>query len=218
MEWTRSEGSRVWLRVNERLLPSRVIRVADGRVWFSTDHGEELSLEGSQLLQGVVTPMHQTSVEGVGDMSALSDLHEASILHNLQLRYRQDKIYTNIGSILTAVNPYKHIERLYSACTVEQYRGHQQGELPPHIYAMANECYSCLWKRHDSQCVLIRWGHGAGMFQAQVEYGGYGVLCGAVWPVSKLGRVKCGGSLDVIWSLTSLSKHFIIMGVSATGR
>lgn len=64
---------------------------------------------------------------------------------------------TNIGSILAAVNPYKQIAGLYDATAVALYSKHQMGELPPHIFAVANECYRCLWKRHDSQCVLIRW-------------------------------------------------------------
>lgn len=63
---------------------------------------------------------------------------------------------TNIGSILAAVNPYKQIAGLYDSPAVDMYSKHQMGELPPHIFAVANECYRCLWKRHDSQCVLIR--------------------------------------------------------------
>jgi len=63
---------------------------------------------------------------------------------------------TNIGSILAAVNPYKQIAGLYDSTAVDLYSKHQMGELPPHIFAVANECYRCLWKRHDSQCVLIR--------------------------------------------------------------
>lgn len=65
-------------------------------------------------------------------------------------------LQTNIGSILAAVNPYKQIAGLYDGPAVDMYSKHQMGELPPHIFAVANECYRCLWKRHDSQCVLIR--------------------------------------------------------------
>ncbi|MGH0117544.1 UNVERIFIED_CONTAM: hypothetical protein FKN15_038064, partial [Acipenser sinensis] len=119
-------------------------------------------LELSSVSREMVFPMHQTSVEGVEDMSTLTELHEAAIMHNLHLRYRQDKIYTNVGSILTAVNPYKQICRLYDSSAVELYSQHHMGELPPHIFAVANECYSCLWKRHDSQCVLISGESGAG--------------------------------------------------------
>lgn len=31
-------------------------------------------------------------------------------------------------------------------------------------------------------------------------------------------RSRDGGSLEIMWSFTTLSKHFIIMGVSATDR
>lgn len=63
---------------------------------------------------------------------------------------------TYIGSILTSVNPYKLIPGLYDQNTSELYSRHHMGEIPPHIFAVANECYRCLWKRHDNQCVLIR--------------------------------------------------------------
>ncbi|NWU96706.1 MYO10 protein, partial [Upupa epops] len=69
---------------------------------------------------------------------------------------------TNIGSILASVNPYKAVPGLYSVEAIELYRQHHLGELPPHIFATANECYRCLWKRHDSQCVLISGESGAG--------------------------------------------------------
>ncbi|CAB1346251.1 unnamed protein product, partial [Coregonus sp. 'balchen'] len=69
---------------------------------------------------------------------------------------------TNIGSILAAVNPYKQIPGLYDPEAVGLYSRHHLGELPPHIFAVANECYRCLWKRHDSQCVLISGESGAG--------------------------------------------------------
>lgn len=67
-----------------------------------------------------------------------------------------DCFQTNIGSILAAVNPYKQISGLYDLERVDLYSKHHLGELPPHIFAVANECYRCIWKRHDSQCVLIR--------------------------------------------------------------
>ncbi|KAJ8410105.1 hypothetical protein AAFF_G00211460 [Aldrovandia affinis] len=106
--------------------------------------------------------MHKSSVDGVEDMSSLAELHEAAIMHNLYQRYQRDSIYTNIGSILAAVNPYKQIKGLYGPAAVELYSQHHLGELPPHIFAVANECYRCLWKRHDSQCVLISGESGAG--------------------------------------------------------
>ncbi|KAL7984578.1 hypothetical protein Chor_003148, partial [Crotalus horridus] len=131
-----------------------------------------------------VTPMQPTSTDGLEDMAALIDLHEGAIMYNLFQRYQQDKIYeyndyssisnqitqiclfflfqTYIGSIVASVNPYKTIPGLYDQTTVEHYSRHHLGEISPHIFAIANECYRCLWKRHDNQCVLISGESGAG--------------------------------------------------------
>uniref|UniRef100_A0A8C7K944 Unconventional myosin-X-like n=1 Tax=Oncorhynchus kisutch TaxID=8019 RepID=A0A8C7K944_ONCKI len=119
-------------------------------------------LQQGELSRDEVFPMHPTSINGVEDMSTLAELHEAAIMYNLYLRYQKDCIYTNIGSILAAVNPYKQIPGLYDPAAVDLYSRHHLGELPPHIFAVANECYRCLWKRHDSQCVLISGESGAG--------------------------------------------------------
>ncbi|CAM4628890.1 unnamed protein product [Caretta caretta] len=155
-------GTRVWLREQDQLQPCTVGACNDGFVLFTTDYGEVFCYPQASLSREKVLPMHQTSVEGVEDMSMLGDLHEAAILLNLHQRYQQDSIYTNIGSILASVNPYKPISGLYSAAAMDLYRRHHLGELPPHIFATANECYCCLWKRHDSQCVLISGESGAG--------------------------------------------------------
>ncbi|XP_061827499.1 unconventional myosin-X [Nerophis lumbriciformis] len=156
------EGSRVWLRHKEQLLPSTVSSCDDASLVLTTDYGKVVHLQKAELSRDTAYPMHPSSIHGVEDMSLLAELHEAAIMHNLFLRYQRDNIYTNIGSILAAVNPYKQIAGLYDGTSVDLYSKHQMGELPPHIFAIANECYRCLWKRHDSQCVLISGESGAG--------------------------------------------------------
>uniref|UniRef100_A0A8C3VCM9 Myosin X n=1 Tax=Catharus ustulatus TaxID=91951 RepID=A0A8C3VCM9_CATUS len=152
----------VWLREQDQLQPCTVGLCANGNVLFTSDYGTVFQYPKATLSREKVLPMHQTSADGVEDMSMLGDLHEAAILLNLHQRYQQGNIYTNIGSILASVNPYKPIPGLYSVDAIELYRQHRLGELPPHIFATANECYCCLWKRHDSQCVLISGESGAG--------------------------------------------------------
>ncbi|KAM6986769.1 LOW QUALITY PROTEIN: unconventional myosin-X [Aplochiton taeniatus] len=156
------EGAHVWLRDKEQLLPSTISTCDDGSLVITTDYGEVVYLQRAELSREKLFPMHPSSIHGVEDMSTLVELHEAAIMHNLYLRYQKNNIYTNIGSILAAVNPYKQIAGLYDGASVELYSQHHLGELPPHIFAVANECYRCLWKRHDSQCVLISGESGAG--------------------------------------------------------
>lgn len=41
------------------------------------------------------------------NLTVLDDLNENSLLNILRTRFREDKIYSNIGTILVSVNPFK---------------------------------------------------------------------------------------------------------------
>ncbi|XP_054870155.1 unconventional myosin-X [Amphiprion ocellaris] len=157
-----TEGERVWLREDEQYLPSTVSSCSGGVVVFATDYGQVYTYKQNALTRQKVQPMHLSSVAGVEDMAALEDLHDGAIMHNLFLRYQQRHIYTYIGSILAAVNPYQPLPGLYDRPAVELYSRHHLGEISPHIFAVANECYRSLWKRLQNQCVLISGESGAG--------------------------------------------------------
>ncbi|XP_064231952.1 unconventional myosin-X isoform X2 [Aotus nancymaae] len=157
-----AEGTRVWLRENGQHFPSTVNSCAEGVVVFRTDYGQVFTYKQSTITHQKVTIMHPTNEAGVDDMASLTELHGGSIMYNLFQRYKRNQIYTYIGSILASVNPYQPIAGLYERVTMEQYSRRHLGELPPHIFAIANECYRCLWKRHDSQCILISGESGAG--------------------------------------------------------
>src|SRR4029434_7338658 len=47
----------------------------------------------SEVCRERVFLMHPSSVDGVEDMSCLTELHEAAIMHNLHLRYQGNLIY-----------------------------------------------------------------------------------------------------------------------------
>lgn len=99
---------------------------------------------------------------GVDDMVMLSKVSENSILENIKKRYDADIIYTYIGHVLIAVNPYKLIEQLYTERTLKDYRGKYQYELPPHVYSIADAMFRALFSEGENQCVIISGESGAG--------------------------------------------------------
>uniref|UniRef100_A0A672HIZ5 Myosin motor domain-containing protein n=1 Tax=Salarias fasciatus TaxID=181472 RepID=A0A672HIZ5_SALFA len=105
--------------------------------------------------------MHPTAVDGVDDMIRLGDMDEASVLRNLMLRHRHGIIYTYAGSVLVAVNPYQNVP-IYTDQQVRLYHGRQLGELPPHIFAIAESCYYNMKRRFKNQCCIISGESGAG--------------------------------------------------------
>ncbi|KAI3685719.1 hypothetical protein L6452_34977 [Arctium lappa] len=56
------------------------------------------------------------------------------------LKARDVDTYT--GNILIAVNPFRRLPYLYDVHMMEQYKGAPVGELSPHIFAIADDCYS----------------------------------------------------------------------------
>lgn len=57
-----------------------------------------LYLQQAEVTRERVYAMHQSSIDGVEDMSALAELHEAAIMHNLYQRYHKDNIYVSVSS------------------------------------------------------------------------------------------------------------------------
>uniref|UniRef100_A0A8B9JP57 Myosin VIIAb n=1 Tax=Astyanax mexicanus TaxID=7994 RepID=A0A8B9JP57_ASTMX len=105
--------------------------------------------------------MHPTSIHGVEDMIQLGDLNEACILRNLFIRYRDRVIYTYTGSILVAVNPYQLLP-IYTPDHIRLYSNKKIGEMPPHIFGIADNCYFNMQRNNKDQCCIISGESGAG--------------------------------------------------------
>ena len=88
---------------------------------------------------------------GVEDMITLADLNEASVLWNLRIRYDNQNIYTFIGTLLVAVNPWRMFD-IYGLDNVNRYDGQILGTLPPHLFALGAAAYNrLLTKNGESQ-------------------------------------------------------------------
>lgn len=99
---------------------------------------------------------------GCDDMVMLSRVSNDSILENLRKRFSDELIYTYIGHVLIAMNPYRMIKDLYTDQTLRRYRGKYPYEEPPHVYAVADDMYRHMLSEACSHCVIISGESGAG--------------------------------------------------------
>uniref|UniRef100_A0A4W4F664 Myosin motor domain-containing protein n=1 Tax=Electrophorus electricus TaxID=8005 RepID=A0A4W4F664_ELEEL len=103
---------------------------------------------------------------GVQDFLLLENYtSEAAFIENLRRRYKENLIYTYIGSVLVSVNPYKELE-IYSKQHMERYRGVNFYEISPHIFALADNSYRAVRTERRDQCILISGESGAGKTEA----------------------------------------------------
>ncbi|XP_036068139.1 unconventional myosin-IXAa isoform X3 [Oryzias melastigma] len=99
------------------------------------------------------------------DLCALPELTERTLLESLRARFRQEKIYTYIGSILIVINPFQFLP-VYNPKYVKLYDNHTLGKLEPHIYAVADVAYHAMLQRKKNQCIVISGESGSGKTQS----------------------------------------------------
>jgi myosin protein heavy chain len=117
--------------------------------------------------------MNPPKFDRVEDIADLTFLNEASVVHNLRLRYGSGAIYvrglrtfinfstslfsqTYSGLFLVAINPYQSLP-LYSDAIIQQYRNKRRDENPPHIFAVAERAWINMGEERENQSILITW-------------------------------------------------------------
>lgn len=108
-----------------------------------------------------VSPVNPSTFDKVDDMSELTHLNEASVLYNLENRYREDRIYTYSGLFLVAINPYCNV-KLYTQEYINLYHGSPREDNKPHIFGIAEEAYQKLLTDKRDQSILVTGESGAG--------------------------------------------------------
>ncbi|XP_029960506.1 unconventional myosin-Ih [Salarias fasciatus] len=114
---------------------------------------------------------------GIQDFVLLDETTEAAFLSNLKKRFSNDLIYTYIGTLIVSVNPYKEID-MYNKKQMEIYMGVNFFELPPHIFALADNAYHTMLTEFNNHFILISGESGAGKTEASkkiLQY--YAVSC-----------------------------------------
>ncbi|XP_053121729.1 unconventional myosin-Ig isoform X4 [Hemicordylus capensis] len=108
----------------------------------------------------------QESLEfGKADFVLLDQVTMEDFMDNLKLRFEKGRIYTYIGEVVVSMNPYRQME-LYGKEMIEQYRGRELYERPPHLYAVADAAYKAMKRRAKDTCIVISGESGAGKTEA----------------------------------------------------
>ncbi|XP_067084920.1 unconventional myosin-Ic isoform X1 [Osmerus mordax] len=127
--------------------------------------GREVGGEGGVRL-AMESALSARDRVGVQDFVLLENYNsEAAFIENLRRRFKENLIYTYIGSVLVSVNPYKELE-IYSKQHMERYRGVSFYEISPHIYAVSDNTYRAMRTERRDQCILISGESGAGKTEA----------------------------------------------------
>ncbi|XP_053697009.1 unconventional myosin-IXb-like isoform X4 [Sabethes cyaneus] len=115
-----------------------------------------------QILRDFLPFLCQKDNREYPDLCQLPDLNEGTLLENLRQRFEAGHIYTYVGSILIAVNPFK-FHPIYNPKYVRLYQNQRIGPiLPPHIFAIADNAYYNMLKEKRNQCIVISGESGSG--------------------------------------------------------
>ena len=83
-------------------------------------------------------------------------------MHNLQVRFCENRsIYTYCGIVLVAINPYEYLP-LFSQEVIDTYQGKTPAEMDPHVFAIAEDAFTCLFRDNKSQSIIVSGESGAG--------------------------------------------------------
>ena len=121
-----------------------------------------------------VKPAHVEAIMGtdvdedVEDLLQLTVLHDATLLRCLCLRYFNDHIYTNIGAIVVALNPFTFSIPWYQDSEMSKYlaEGERIERNLPHSWAQAHNTYHELVRDASPQFILVSGESGSGKTEA----------------------------------------------------
>ncbi|GAM85619.1 hypothetical protein ANO11243_036260 [Dothideomycetidae sp. 11243] len=148
----------VWVKDAEKAFVKAwvVEEPADSMLKVQYDDGSQRDVEAD-----AVDKVNPAKFDKADDMAELTHLNEASVVHNLQMRYNADLIYTYSGLFLVTVNPYTPLP-IYGRDFIKMYKGRSREESKPHIFAVADEAFRNLVEEGTNQSILVTGESGAG--------------------------------------------------------
>ena len=95
------------------------------------------------------------------NLTSLVELDEHSLLESVKKRYVSGKIYTDVGDILLAVNPFQKLP-IFSKEWSHLYSRASLDDLSPHIFGVAAKAFNALLQTKKDQVCVISGESGAG--------------------------------------------------------
>jgi len=99
------------------------------------------------------------------DMVLLDNASTDAVVDLLQKRFKNYKPYTYIGEVVVSVNPYKSLN-IYNDRDIEEYKGREQWEKQPHLFALAEAVHQTIKRLRRNTCVIITGESGSGKTEA----------------------------------------------------
>ncbi|CZS98096.1 related to myosin II [Rhynchosporium graminicola] len=148
----------VWLKdPNTAFVKGWIVEeLEDNYILVQGDDGSQREVHADS-----VDKVNPAKFDKADDMAELTHLNEASVVHNLHMRYQADLIYTYSGLFLVAINPYCPLT-IYTNEYINMYKGQGREDTKPHIYAMADEAFRNLVDEGENQSILVTGESGAG--------------------------------------------------------
>ncbi|XP_067824765.1 myosin-7B-like [Heptranchias perlo] len=140
----------------EAYIEAEIKERSKGKVIAETITGRKVTFKEEE-----VEEMNPPKFELVEDIAMLTHLSDATVLHNLRIRYANWLIYTYSGLFCLTVNPYKWLP-VYTPTVVAAYKRKRKGDAPPHIYSIADNAYFDMLRNRENQSMLITGESGAG--------------------------------------------------------
>ncbi|KAG8573657.1 hypothetical protein GDO81_012485 [Engystomops pustulosus] len=147
------------IRHNERALQKQLMEFID--IHLQMGIMEKKRHERIHTKKGIFRESMTSNQNDVDDLATLEVLDENTVTDQLQKRYNRDQIYTYVGDILIAVNPFRSLD-LYSSQHSETYTSAKRTSFPPHIFAVADIAYQSMVTYNSDQCIVISGESGAG--------------------------------------------------------
>ncbi|XP_062377863.1 myosin-IIIa [Sardina pilchardus] len=157
----------------EKVLQKQLMELIDlnhqmGTIEKTSYHGRpDKDAEGNDRHERIHTKKNSSmkgaagAHDSVDDLATLEVLDENSVTEQLQVRYAAEQIYTYVGDILIAVNPFRDMD-IYTPEHTKMYIGAKRTANPPHIFAVADIAYQSMVSYNSDQCIVISGESGAG--------------------------------------------------------